>query len=48
MFGRHPKDVQKKYWSVFFKLGALCALAQVVSCGVSQIFDGGLTMPFSI
>jgi hypothetical protein len=48
MFGRHPKEVQKKYCSVFFKLGALCALAQVVSCGVSQIFDGGLTMPFSI
>ena len=39
MFGRHPKDVQKKYCTVFFKLGAVCALAQVVQPNVRRRFD---------
>jgi hypothetical protein len=38
----------KKILFRLFKLGALCALTQVIFCAVSQIFDGGLTMPFSI
>jgi hypothetical protein len=48
MFGRRPKDIQKKYCSGFSRLGAFVALAQVVSCAVSQIFDGGSIIPMSI
>jgi len=50
--GKHvwatPQGGPKKCFSVFSRLGAFFALAQVVSCAVSQIFDGGLIMPFSI